>query len=108
MDKLPAPSWRKKSENAWVTDLGGDRPEIMLVRLSREEAREFYEGDEDKKIKLLDALHVLKKGLNKVVIRNFPPVNRKSQEKKSVPPPGGTAELIVIHSVTSASIVIPV
>jgi hypothetical protein len=104
MDKLSAPSWRKISKNAWITRLGADLPEILLLVLSEEESRKIRASDKATK-KHLERL--FKKKLNAVAFRKFPPVPDKHGKPSRPKPRPRSVIWFVPHRATSATLVIP-
>lgn len=65
MDRLPTLSWHKLSEDAAKTDLGGDLPEVVVVRMSNEEFEKIH-ASERAAMDFFETHHYLKKKPNKV------------------------------------------
>ena len=70
--KLPAPSWQMLSESAWKTDLGTDKPEVVVLRLSNEEFEKFH-SSKKAAMDYIDGHHFLKKKLIEVLFCDVVP-----------------------------------
>jgi len=66
---FPTPRWRKRAKGVWKTDLGGRRPEVVILVLSNEEFREFHASTKAA-MRYIDRRHFLKRKLIKVVFAN--------------------------------------
>lgn len=71
--KLPAPIWQTLSEGAWKTDLGGDQPEVVILRLSNKEFEKLHASNEAAK-DYIDSHQYLKRKLIEVVFVDVVPV----------------------------------
>ncbi|MHB8525214.1 MAG: hypothetical protein ACYDD2_03545 [Candidatus Acidiferrales bacterium] len=69
MQPFAAPRWRKLPNGVWKTDLGGKRPEVVILVLSNEEFRKFHASTTAAK-RYIDRRHFLKRKLIKVVFAN--------------------------------------
>jgi len=70
--KLPAPSWQTLSEGAWKTDLGGEQPEVLILKMSNEEFQKFHASKKAAR-DYIDDHHFLKRKLVKVVFCDIVP-----------------------------------
>lgn len=66
------PRWRKLPKGVWKTDLGGKKPEVVVLVLSNEEFREFHASTKVAK-SYIDRRGLLKRKLIKVVFVNQAP-----------------------------------
>ncbi len=64
--KAPEPSWQTLSEGVWKTDLGADRPEVVILKMSNEEFEKFHASKKAARA-YIDDHHFLKRKLLKVV-----------------------------------------
>lgn len=62
----PAPAWQTLSDRAWKTDLGGEQPEVLILKMSNEEFEKFH-ANKKAAMDYIDDHHFLKKKLNKVI-----------------------------------------
>lgn len=69
---FPTPRWRKRAKGVWKTDLGGRRPEVLILVLSNEEFRKFHASTKAAML-YIDRRHFLKRKLIKVVFANHAP-----------------------------------
>ncbi|HEV2617606.1 MAG TPA: hypothetical protein VGU63_13455 [Candidatus Acidoferrales bacterium] len=92
--KVARPHWRKLSASAWKTDLGGRRPEVVVLALSNEEYRKFHASTTAAK-RFIDRAHFFKRKLIKVVF-----VNHASSDDDS------SWLLIISHSLQSTAAVV--
>ena len=87
--KTPTPSWQMLSEDVWKTDLGADRPEVVILRMSNEEFEKFHRSKKAAK-EYIDNRHLLKRKVIKVMYIDVVPVA------------GGRAWLLIFnHSIHS-------
>lgn len=92
--RVPKPHWRKLSASAWKTDLGGDRPEVVVLALSNDEFRKFHASTSAAK-SFIDKRRFFKRKLIKVVFVNHAPND------------DGTSWLLIIsHSLQSTAAVV--
>jgi hypothetical protein len=70
--KSAAPSWQTMSERAWKTDLGGEKPEVLILKMSNEEFEKFH-ASKKAAMDYIDDHHFLKKKLIKVVFCDIVP-----------------------------------
>jgi len=70
--KSPALAWKTLSERAWKTDMGGEHPEVLILKMSDAEFKKFH-ASEDAAKKFLDSLHFLKRKLINVVFCDVVP-----------------------------------
>jgi len=87
--QLKTPHWRKLRKGVWKTDLGGDRPEVVILTMSNDEFREFRASSKAAKT-YIDRRSLLKRKLIKVVFASVVP-NKK----------GGSWFVIVTHTLWS-------
>lgn len=92
--RVPKPHWRKLSASAWKTDLGGDRPEVIVLALSNDEFRRFHASTSAAK-SFLDKHRFFKRKLIKVVFVNHAPNDD-----------GASWLLIISHSLQSTAAVV--
>jgi hypothetical protein len=64
--KAPTPSWQRLPEDVWKTDLGADRPEVVIFKLSNEEFAKFHRSKKAAK-DYIDSHQFLNRKVNKVV-----------------------------------------
>jgi len=107
VEKLSKPSWKKKSNDAWVTDLGRNQAEILVLRLSREEARKLRSSRRAAK-SYLERHKFFKAKLNAVAVGRFPPVASKSAKQAKAGSASASVEFIILHSPNSAVLMVPV
>ncbi|MGH9864797.1 MAG: hypothetical protein ACRD4H_05210 [Candidatus Acidiferrales bacterium] len=69
---FPTPRWRKLPKGVWKTDLGGKRPEVVILVLSNEEFRKFHASTRAA-MSYIDKRRFLKRKLIKVVFANYAP-----------------------------------
>ncbi|HKV27419.1 MAG TPA: hypothetical protein VJN90_03990 [Candidatus Acidoferrales bacterium] len=80
--------------SAWKTDLGGDRPEVVVLALSNEQFKKFHASTAAAK-KFIDNGHFFKRKLIRVVFVNHAPNDN------------GTSWLLIIsHSLQSTAAVV--
>ncbi|HVA17687.1 MAG TPA: hypothetical protein VMV59_08245 [Candidatus Dormibacteraeota bacterium] len=91
---LKAPHWRKLRKGVWKTDLGGDRPEVVILILSNAEFSKFHASTKAAK-GYIDKHHFLKRKLIKVVFANQSPRDN-----------GGDWTVIISHTIQSTAGVI--
>jgi hypothetical protein len=70
--KSSALVWKTLSERAWKTDMGGELPEVLILKMSNTEFNKFH-ASEDAAKKFLDSLHFLKRKLINVVFCDVVP-----------------------------------
>jgi len=70
--RSPALAWKTLSPHAWKTDLGGELPEVLILRMSNKEFEKFHASEEAAK-KFIDSLHFLKRKLINVVFCDVVP-----------------------------------
>ncbi|HEV2205160.1 MAG TPA: hypothetical protein VGR36_01390 [Candidatus Acidoferrales bacterium] len=90
---VPPARWRKLAKNVWKTDLGRDLPEVVVLRMSDEEFKEFHSSVRVAK-NFLDKRKYLKRKLIKLV---FTSVKRNTK--------CGEWTLIVVHTLQSTGFV---
>lgn len=92
--KTPPPSWQAMSERAWKTDLGGEKPEVLILKMSNEEFEKFHASKEAAR-DYIDDHHYLKKKLIKVVFCDI------------VPHKGGMEWYVIVpHTTHSTAVVV--
>jgi hypothetical protein len=92
--KPPTFAWQTLSERAWKTDLGGEQPEVLILKMSNEEFEKFHASKKAAK-DYIDGLHFLKKKLIKVVFCDI------------VPHKGGEEWYVVLtHTTHSTAVVV--
>lgn len=87
------PSWHELSEHAWKTDLGPDKPELLLLRVSKEEFEKLHANEKAAR-EYLDRF--LKKPLN----------NLSFSHVQAAQANGGEWYLIVVHTPSSTGRVV--
>lgn len=90
--KSSALVWKTLSERAWKTDMGGDLPEVLILKMSNAEFKIFSASEKAAK-EILDKLLFLKKKLINVVFCDIVPQ----------PDPKCTKEWILVVSHTTHS-----
>ena len=91
----PPPAWQTLlPERAWKTDLGGDQPEVLILKMSNDEFEKFHASKEAAKA-YIDKTGFLKRKLIKVVFCDI--VRRKD---------GNEWYVIVPHTTHSTAVVV--
>jgi hypothetical protein len=70
--KLETPVWQPLPERGWKTDLGGENPEVLILKMSNEEFEKFHSSKKAAK-DYIDSHHYLKKKLVKVIFCDIVP-----------------------------------
>ena len=92
--KSSGPSWQTLSEHQWKTDLGGELPEVLILKMSNDEFEKFHASKKAAKA-YIDGTHFLKRKLIHVVFCDI--VKHKGDEEWFV---------IVIHTTHSTATVV--
>ena len=92
--KSSGPSWQTLSEHQWKTDLGGELPEVLILKMSNDEFEKFHASKKAAKA-YIDGTHFLKRKLINVVFCDI--VKHKGDEEWFV---------IVIHTTHSTATVV--
>jgi hypothetical protein len=95
MTHLPSsPQWQKLSEDVWKTDLGVDRPEVVILEMPDDDFKKFHSSTATAK-DYLDKRRYLKRELIAVVFGEVVPQND-----------GGVWTIIVAHTVKSTAVIV--
>jgi hypothetical protein len=70
--KSPPLAWKTLTKRAWKTDMGGELPEVLILKMSNAEF-DIFRASEKAAKKILDDLHFLKKKLINVVFCDIVP-----------------------------------
>lgn len=76
--KPAGPSWQTLSDHQWKTDLGGEQPEVLILRMSNDEFEKFHASKKAAKA-YIDATGFLKRKLINVVFCDI--VKHKGDEE---------------------------
>ncbi|HXW56227.1 MAG TPA: hypothetical protein VEJ67_10790 [Candidatus Cybelea sp.] len=96
MTHLPSPpQWQKLSEVVWKTDLGADRPEVVILQMPDDDFRRFHTSTAAAK-NYLDKCRYLKRELIAVIFGEVVPQ----------PGDGGVWTIVVTHTVKSTAVVV--
>jgi hypothetical protein len=72
MKPMPPPYWQLISERVYKTDLGDDKPEVLIILMGNEAFRKFSQTKKSA-IAYIDGLHILKQKLNDIVFADVVP-----------------------------------
>jgi hypothetical protein len=96
MKPMPPPYWQLISERVYKTDLGDDKPEVVVI-LMPDKAFKKFSKSKKAAMAYIDGLHLLKKKLNGVVFADIAP--QKGDD-------GGEWFVIITHTTHSTMSVV--